>query len=38
MKRTMIIAALALSLGWVQQSYAQHPYPADNTGKNVRDR
>jgi len=34
----MIIAALALSLGWVQQSYAQHPYPADNTGKNVRDR
>lgn len=38
MKKTVLIAALALAMGWVQQSYAQHAYPADNTGKNVRDR
>jgi len=37
-KMSVVVGALALALGWAQQSYAQHAYPADNTGKNVRDR
>ena len=38
MKATIISVALALALGGLGQQARAESYPADNTGKNVRDR